>query len=335
MTRLLPSLESLAASALILVACGYVFVFSGCSTVDDLTDLETARNEAPYAPMEVAGTVALAVARASDYSAYSAVVQQSYADGTPITQDGCIGIDLVDDLAIDGEGEVAYDFTACGGQSGRVDVIQSVVIEPMPDDAAWDEGAGDDAWTDENGDGIPDGYEDGGEFDSHDALRDMLSGSADVQVSYDDYREGLLAMDGSLALAGGLDGDTSEGGGLSANLTVSALDYSTSVNAEGSWSVSPADEDARLMSFTGEFTSATGLTWTVIASNVETAPGCFDAVGGELTAIFGNDLGQVEVKAVFDDVCDGCSTLFINGVEQGQTCVPDSPLLNPRSEEEV
>ena len=176
---------------------------------------------------------------------------------------------------------------------------------------------------------------DRGEFDSHDALRDMLSGSADVQVSYDDYREGLLAMDGSLALAGGLDGDTSEGGGLSANLTVSALDYSTSVNAEGSWSVSPADEDARLMSFTGEFTSATGLTWTVIASNVETAPGCFDAVGGELTAIFGNDLGQVEVKAVFDDVCDGCSTLFINGVEQGQTCVPDSPLLNPRSEEEV
>lgn len=334
MTRVLPSLETLLAASLCLIATGYVFVFSGCSTIDEVVDLETARNEARYAPTEVAGTLALAVARAADYSAYSAVVHQSYSDGTPITTDGCIGIDRTDDLEIDGEGEVAYDFSTCGGQAGQVEVMQTIVIETMPDDDGWDESQADGDLVDEDGNGIPDEYETS-EYDPETALRDMLSGSADVQVEYRQYREGLLEMDGSLALAGGLDGGTSEGGALNADMTVSALDYSASIAADGHWSVSPTDEDGRLMSFSGEFTSAAGLTWTVIASNIETVPGCFDALGGELTATYTNSLGSVEVRAVFDDVCDGCSTLFINGVDQGQSCMPDSPLLGTRSEEEV
>ncbi len=141
-----------------------------------------------------------------------------------------------------------------------------------------------------------------------------------MNVSYVGYREGSLEMTGGMTFGGGVAGQGTGGGTLSTSVAVSALDYSGALNAEGTWSSGQAADDSRMLSFVGQFTSATGLQWTVIADNVEMVPDCGDAVGGQLTAIYENDLGSVEVTALFDDVCDGCASLVVNGVEQGQTC---------------
>ena len=63
---------------------------------DDLIDLEQARNEARYVPMEVAASLAMGVMRSQAYTEHSTQVQQAWSDGTPITQDGCIGVAVVD-----------------------------------------------------------------------------------------------------------------------------------------------------------------------------------------------------------------------------------------------
>ncbi|MCP4870755.1 MAG: hypothetical protein GY898_18795 [Proteobacteria bacterium] len=321
MTRVLASAESFCAMILCAIATGYVFIFSGCSPV---MDLETARAEAQYMPVEVAATLALGISRAQDYGAHSVAVHSSYSNGTPITQDGCIGIALTDDFAIDGVGELVYDFGACGSQSGLVQVNQTVTYS-LP------EGQSAEDFADENDNGIPDEFENGGMDGS--GLVGEITATANINVTYNGYKEGLLNMSGGMALAGGVLDSDGTGGDLAAALSVSALDYGTTVTADGTWAASPANPDAQLLSFAGSFTSATGLEWTIVAENVEMAPGCNDAMGGQLTARYSGEAGDVEVIAVFDNVCDGCAHLIIDGVSQGQACFPDSPLLQTNNDD--
>jgi hypothetical protein len=307
--RPLITLQDLTAAALCAMATLYVFAFAGCDTVDELVDIETAENEAIYIPVEVAATLALGVTRAQDYGAYSSVVQHSYSVGQPITTDGCIGIDMLDLVDGDGSGSLRYDFAACSGQGGAVQVAQTVVLDGQP--------AGDD-WEDMLNEDYEGELPEGG---APEDLRDLLETSGDVEVSYQGYSEGMLEMNGVMAFSGGVaGGDEADGGSLSAQVQVAALDYSAMLRADGTWSSGPSSDDSRLLSFSGEFVSATGLTWTVIARNVEMVPDCADAVGGELTAIYNNDMGRVEVTARFDDVCDGCADLVIDGQERGKTC---------------
>ena len=333
--RLIPSLETITAVGCCLVASGYFFFFSGCSQIDAAVDLETARNEAVYVPAEVAATLALGVARAQDYGSYSSVVHQSYSVGQPITTDGCIGIQLVEAVGADGFGALSYDFAGCSGQSGRVAVEQVVTYEPLPEDEARDEIPGEENWTDTDGDGVPDeGPEGAGGLDGFEGedLRDLLTGSADVSVSYENYSEGLLEVSGTLALTGGVEVAEGASGDLDADLSVSALDYGGAIDATGSWSTAPGSDSDRLLSFAGDFVSSTGLTWTVIASNVQLSPGCYDAMGGELTATFTNDHGTTEVTAKFDEVCDGCAQMFVDGADIGPVCFPTDKLTGDSEE---
>jgi len=314
MARLPASVESLCAVLASTGALGGALLFAGCAPV---MDLETARAEAQYMPVEIAATLALGVSRAQDYGAHSAAVHASYGNGVPVTSDGCIGIALTDDLAIDGIGELVYDFSHCDSQAGLVQVNETITYS-LPDGASADD------YADENGNGIPDEYENGAP-DGSGATADITA-TANINVTYNGYREGLLTMSGGMALAGGV--LEAEGGGdLATDMTVSSLDYATSVTASGTWVTSPMDPEAQLLSFAGSFTSATGLQRDIVAENIATSPGCNDAMGGQLTARYSGAAGDVEVIALFDDVCDGCATLVIDGVSQGQACFPDSPLL--------
>ena len=73
----------------------------------------------------------------------------------------------------------------------------------------------------------------------------------------------------------------------------------------------------------------------MIADNIEMAPDCSDAVGGQMTAIYDNDMGGVEVTALFDDVCDGCATLVVDGVDQGRTCFEGASWFGAEQGEET
>ncbi len=313
------SLHSLGAAGLCLVAVACVFVFTGCDQVDELVDYEMATNEATYIPLEVAATVALGVTRAQDYGAYSSVVHHSYSVGQPITDDGCIDIQMVEGIGADGYGSLRYDFDACSGQAGAVRVEQTVTSVATGEES-WDDVIN---GQDVDLDGQPDD------------LRDLLETRADVNVRYDGYREGVLEMTGGMSFGGGVAGEGTTGGSLSTDVAVQALDYSGALNADGTWSSGQAADDSRLLSFVGQFTSATGLSWMVIADNVEMVPDCGDAVGGQLTAIFENDMGSVEVTALFDDVCDGCATLVVDGVEQGETCFAAASWFSSSDGEEM
>jgi hypothetical protein len=298
---------------------------TGCSTIDQAKDLEMARGEARYVPVELIGTLALGVMRASDYGTYSSVVHQSYSSGDPITSYGCASVALVDGMGQDGEGTVFYDFQPCPERSGQVQVTQRVTSDLLDEER--DENFPGDGWEDTDGDGIPDGLPPGSDDVDLDGLTpeelsDLLGGSADIEVAYQGYQEGLLSMDGSLSMSASVDGTSSVGGPLAAELAVEAWNYGGVADIEGSWKFGMA-EDSRRLSFTGEFESATGLPWTVMANNVELSAGCLDATAGEITAVFGNGLGEVTVTARFDTVCDGCASIFIDGEAAGRVCLPE------------
>lgn len=308
-------LQSLGAAALCVLATAYALTFDGCEFADSVADLETARGEAEYVPVEVAATVALGVARALDYGAYSSVVHSSYATGQPITADGCIGIQVVQAIGADGHGALRYDFAGCPGQGGAAVVEQTIAGI----------GAGE-SWEDvvSSGDVNEDGMEDD--------LGDLLQAEADVMVRYDGYEEGVLRMSGQMALGGGVTGGSSATGPLVCSMAVSARGYATSLLAQGEWSGSRYGDDARQVTFAGSLLSAAGLEWTVMGEDVVLSPDCMGPVGGRLSAVFENDAGRVEMTATFDQACDGCADLLLDGVSQGRTCFAAASWLSPRDE---
>jgi len=315
--------------ALITLSAALGLALTGCQFADEAKDFEMARAEARYVPVELIGTLALGVMRAGDYGTYSSVVHQSYSAGDPITSDGCASVALVDGMGTDGEGTVFYDFAGCPQRAGQVQVTQRVSAE-LPDEERDTDFPGD-GWEDNDGDGIPDGLPPGSEdldLDglSEDDLADLLGGSADIDVAYSGYREGILRMDGSLSMSAGLSGDDAVSGPLAANIAVDAWNYSGEANIAGDWKFGNEGE-TRSLSFTGDFASATGLSWKVFASNVELSAGCVDATAGEITAVFNNGLGDVTVTASFDSVCDGCANITIDGEPAGRVCLPEEVQL--------
>jgi hypothetical protein len=316
--------------SLLALSAALGLALSGCATIDEAKDLEMARGEGRYVPVELIGSLALGVMRAGDYGTYSSVVHQSYSAGDPITSDGCASVALVDGMGTDGEGTVVYDFGPCSARDGRVQVTQRVNSDLLDEER--DENFPQDGWEDTDGDGIPDSLPPGSDdvdLDglSPDELDSLLGGSADIEVSYSDYREGMLSMDGALSMSGSLVADEEVSGPLTADLAVEAWNYATDVQVDGSWKYGQGGETRRL-SFTGQMQSATGLDWTVMANNVELSPGCVDATGGEITAVFANGLGEVTVTARFDSVCDGCASIFVDGEAAGRVCLPEEVQMN-------
>lgn len=312
---------------LLSLAAAFGMTLTGCQFADEARDIEMARGEARYVPVELVGTLALGVMRAADYGTYSSVVHQSYSAGDPITSDGCASVALVDGMGTDGEGTVFYDFGGCADRAGQVQVTQRVVSG----DEARDADFPGDGWEDSDGDGIPDSLPPGSEdldLDglSEEDLAELLGGDADIDVAYAGYREGLLAMEGSLSMSASLGSDGEISGPLSADIGIEAWNYSGEASVEGEWKHGSL-ENSRSLSFTGGFVSSTGLNWTVMASNVELSAGCVDATAGEITAVFENGLGDVTVTAKFDSVCDGCANIFIDGESAGRVCLPDEVQL--------
>ncbi len=298
---LVPSL--LAATALL----------TGCADLDATFELEMARSEAQYLPLEVGATMALGVLRGAGYAELSARIQ---ADGHTVgiePDPACVGIELVDAMGgEDLQGTVRYDFARCGASRGFLDVKQAILLpshSEMQGERDVPEGDLPEDW-----DGtLPSGAE----------LEGLLlqGAAASTSVTFVGFEEGLLGMRGSVALDGGLDG-----GALEADLAVSALDYGGDLDVSGAWAPG-IDLDEQVLGFVGDFISTTELAWTVDADNIVLDATCGDARGGELRATFTNDAGRVELRAVFSPECDGCASVFINDVAQGETCFDSTTLF--------
>lgn len=295
---------------------------AGCTEAEDFFLLETARDEGSYIPLQLAGTLALGVVRGSQFAEVSADVQAAGTTAGIDTDPDCATIVLLD--AMGGQdllGSVQYDFSNCGNTSGSINVTQAIVIPGLSGD--------DDAERDEEGEaGLPNDW-DGelppdwdGEIPHPDDLEELLAeGTANMAVEFEQYSEGYLHMQGGIAMEAG-----SVGGALDAALSVSALDYGGDIDVAGHWAPG-LSEGAMKFSFVGDFVSSTDLGWTVDARDVELDAECMDALGGELHARYENSQGRVDVTAVFDGLCDGCATIFVDGVEQGNTCFDGSAFL--------
>jgi hypothetical protein len=288
-------------------------LLAGCAGVDPTFELEMARSEAQYLPIEVGATMALGVFKSAQFAELSASIQ---ADGTTAgiqTDPPCVGIDLTDPMGgEDLSGSVRYDFSRCSNSGGSLDVQQAVLLPEL----AELEGERDipEGWDGE----IPEDWD--GEIPTGQELEGLLTQGAAVAMSVDftNFEEGLLGMSGTVATGGGVDG-----GALHADLSVSALDYGGDLDVDGQWGPG-IDLDETVLSFAGEFVSSTELTWSIRAENIVLDTTCGDARGGELHATFSNDAGRVELRAVFSAECDGCATVYVNDVLQGDTCFDGS-----------
>jgi len=292
---------------------------TGCSA-EAVIDLENARNEARFVPAEAVGTLGFAVAQAQNYGERAVVAQNAFALGASPDEGGCSAVSVTDAILDDGLGSVMFDFNACPGRNGRVHVDQESMLE-LPDGwEEWDQSDWD-SWDGELPDGwegeVPDGW--GGPQ----ASVEMPQSEDNFNVRFTDYSVSLVDVRGAV----GVDGDL-DGGEVGAHVGISALDYDALASVHGRWSPMQ-NEPGKWISFGGEFRSMTGVTWTVVADNLGFLDGgeCLDAVGGTLTAVFENEAGHAEVTATFDDVCDGCAEVEVDGIAQGEACFSASDLV--------
>ena len=302
------SLHSSSFSALVFSAA-VLSGLSGCEGFSQLQDLELARGEARFVSTELGATLGVAMADGREYSAASAEAQIAWTDGAPMTQDGCAAVSVVDALGTDGTGAVRYDFGACSGRQGAVVVAQEVVREGgAPTGSQGGQGA--------SGPEMPPGSE----ADSG-LLQDLEASSASFQVIYSGYENGALRISGHLDMSE--DGDV---GTVEAQVTLGALDYIGEVDAAGTW-VETADALGTRTSVSGTFVSATGVEWSLVADNVVFQPGCLDGVGGQLSLIHDSPVGRVTAITTFDEVCDGCANLEVDGEDYGRTCFGDGSMI--------
>jgi hypothetical protein len=294
----------------------------GCSA-DAVIDLENARNEARFVPAEVVGTLGFAVAQARNYGERAVVAQNALSVGNSPDEEGCSAVSVTDNVLDDGIGAVLFDFNACPGRTGQVLVDQESTLPQLP--AGWEEWDQDD-WDQWDGE-LPDGW-DGPNTPGGDGERQAsfdLPSVADENsytVRFVDYSVSIVEVKGAVDVSEGV-----SGGEIGAHIGVSALDYNAVVSVAGRWTPM-TNEPGEWVSFGGRFNSMTGVEWTVVADNLGFLDGdCQDAVGGTLTAIFENEAGRTTVTATFDDVCDGCAHVAIDGIDQGQACFSASELI--------
>jgi hypothetical protein len=284
--------------------------------MESVIDLENARNEAVFVPAEVVGTLGFAVAQAQNYGERAAVAQNAFSVGNSPDEEGCSAVSVTDDILDDGLGSVLFDFQACPGQAGRVHVDQESVLEIPEGWEQWNEdGPGGDFPDDWNEDDLPDNQQM--------SVDPPAEGSSDnYNVRFTDYSVSIVDVKGAV----GVSGDET-GGEVGAHVGIDALDYSALASVAGSWTPM-ANEPGKWVSFGGRFNSMTGVEWTVVADKLGFLDNeCMDSVGGSLTAYFENEAGRTEVTATFDDVCDGCANVVVDGIDQGETCFSASELI--------
>ncbi len=299
------------AGAFLLAALGFL-TGTGCQGFYDLQDLELARGEASFIPTEIGGTFAFAFSEAARFSEVALDAQVAQSMGAPLTEDGCLGINVLDAVATtqtDESGEVHYDLSRCPDESGGVLVAQHFELLPPEMPPGGGEGYPGDIPD------VPPGTEANYTTDA------IATADSSHHVVFDRYAFGMVGATGSLAMETSLDGGT-----LESNVLVSALDYRGRVTLAGDWAP-VADGLAARLDVTGTFDSVADNTWTVVADKVVFEPGCMDGLGGELAAYYENSAGRVTVKAVFDDVCDGCSDLYVNDEFAGRSCFGDGATI--------
>jgi energy-coupling factor transporter ATP-binding protein EcfA2 len=296
------------AGAALLAALGLA-LGSGCQGFLDIQDLELARGEANYASTEVGAVFAVAMAEAENFGQLAIDAHVAADLGAPITHEGCANVVIDDAVGADGSGVVRYDLSPCPTSSGSVVVAQRFEFTPPDSTSGGDGSAGD---PPEVPPGTEADYTVGGAIDEADASMDVVYGG---------YSNGLLHATGSVSLT-----EVGGEGDVAAAVRIGALDYEGRLNVTGEWS-DVSDGLAARMSFAGTFESATGVDWTVVADNVVFQPGCMDSLGGELLMIFDNPAGRVTVETVFDDVCDGCATLYVDGEEIAESCFGDGTTI--------
>jgi len=305
-------------SAITLAALGAVTT-SGCQGFNDLQDLELARAEARYVPTELGATLGLALMDAREYGAQSAEAQAAWINGETPTADGCASVGIVDGMAIDDlSGAVRFDFPQCEGRSGSVIVQQDLDFEMPTYEGEYPEGEYPEGEWPPEGEGE---FPPGTEADFADALDPTAIEDGSVAITYAGYSNGMLRTSGAMSMT-----ETGDVGTLDANLRIGALDYEGDLDVSGEWT-EMADGLATRLSLAGDFTSVTGVEWTVVANNVVFQPGCMDGLGGDVTLIHDNPHGRVTVQAVFDATCDGCATLYVDGEEQATQCFGDGTTI--------
>ena len=291
-------------------------LLAGCADVEATFELEMARNEAQYLPIEIGATMAMGVLRGAEFAELSAGIHAEGSTAGLESQPACVGVDLLDPMGgEDLHGTVRYDFSRCGSSAGFLDVEQRLLL---PDLSEMDDGRDEpEGW---DGTDIPEDWD--GTIPTGDELEDYLTYGADVAMAVDfvHFEEGVLAMNGGVEMAVGLDG-----GALAADLDVGVLNYGGVIDVAGVWAPG-IDLDEQILGFSGEFQSSTELDWVIEAHNLVLDSTCGDTRGGELQATFINDAGRVELRAVFSPDCDGCATVHVNGVVQGETCFDGSSL---------
>ena len=293
---------------------------TGCS-IDSVIDLENARNEARFVPAEVVGTLGFAVSQAQNYGERAVVAQNAFARGVDADDEGCSAISVTDDIEDDGLASVLFDFAACPGQDGQVQVDQASTLPALPDGwENWDQ----DDWDSWDGQ-FPDGWNDGSLPGGEQASVELPAGLEEEDgyvVRFADYSVSIVDVRGAIEVSG-----DANGGEVGAHVGVAALDYDALMSASGSWS-RMENEPGKWVSFGGSFNSMTGVEWTVVADNLGFLDSeCQDAVGGTLTATFDNEAGRSSVTATFDDVCDGCANVVVDGIDQGEACFSASELV--------
>lgn len=134
-------------------------------------------------------------------------------------------------------------------------------------------------------------------------------------VVYEAFHLGSITTDGTMELR-----DVGEVTALSLDLTTAALDTEVVLVGEGTWGRSPYGVGRSDIVVEGDFVSSTGLDWRISAQHVATERGCGDGLGGEVLLAFANTAGSVAVRIVFDDVCDGCAEVWVDGERRVESC---------------
>ena len=289
---------------------------AGCSA-ESVIDLESARNEARFVPAELVGTLGFAVSQAQNYGERAVVAQNALALGISPDEEDCSAVSVTDAILDDGLGSVLFDFNRCPDRAGRVHVDQEADLSALPD--GWEQ------WDGEGWDGdLPDGWDGDLPNDGSQASIDppAAADESSFSVNFAGYSVSIVDVRGAVAVTG----DT-QGGEVGAHVGISALDYNALASVSGEWSTM-ANEPGRWVSFGGRFNSMTGVDWTVVGDNLGFLNGgeCLDAVGGTVTAIFENEAGRTTVVATFDDVCDGCANVEVDGQDQGEACFSASEI---------
>jgi len=289
---------------------------SGCS-ISDSVDLELAREEARFVPTELVATLGFAVSQAQSYGEDALIAQNDFARGMPSDEARCDSVAITDAVGDDGQGTVLFDFAECPGRNGRVHVAQDIA------DPLLDGGDLPDGWDGEGWDGDPpDGWE--GDFpDGSQASVEAAPADESVTVTFQGYSASLLEVRGAVGVEGDLDRGT-----LGARVGLAALDYDALASVHGTWA-RRLDAPGKWVSLGGTFSSMTGVEWDVRADALGLPDGdeCLDAQGGTVTAVFENSAGRTEVVAVFDESCDGCADITVDGYDRGRTCFSADDLV--------